>query len=154
MARGKSSDNNKQVFWIILALVIAVLLFGGFLSKEQVAVEASHADLYSYEDEPSWTMKSPEELNVPEKIDQLTDNLEALKYLEEEMGSQCIVGEPSSPSSSFMSPCRALSYSYPNDTVETTYYGGPGCKPIVCYLKEKDQYYVYPTCTNGNPVTY
>ena len=41
MARGKSSDSNKQVFWIILALVIAVLLFGGFLSKEQVTVEAS-----------------------------------------------------------------------------------------------------------------
>ena len=40
MARGKSSDNNKQVFWIILALVIAVLLFGGFLTKEQVTVEA------------------------------------------------------------------------------------------------------------------
>ena len=51
MARSKSSDSNKQVFWIILALVIAVLLFGGFLTKEQVTVEASHADLYSYEDE-------------------------------------------------------------------------------------------------------
>lgn len=40
MARDKSSDSDKQAFWIILALVIAVLLFGGFLSKEQVAVEA------------------------------------------------------------------------------------------------------------------
>jgi len=40
MARSKSSDNNKQAFWIILALVIAVLLFGGFLSKEEITVEA------------------------------------------------------------------------------------------------------------------
>ena len=41
MARSKSSDSNKQAFWIILALVIAVLLFGGFLSKEEITVEAS-----------------------------------------------------------------------------------------------------------------
>ena len=117
MARSKSSDNNKQVFWIILALVIAVLLFGGFLSKEQVAVEASHENFDYNKYEPA----SP----------------------------------PSSSPSSFMSPCRALSSSYPNDTVETTY-PGDDCKPIVCYVEKADQYYVYPTCTNtnGNPVNY
>jgi hypothetical protein len=36
----KNKNNNKQTFWIVLALVIAVLLFGGFLSKEEITVEA------------------------------------------------------------------------------------------------------------------
>ena len=40
----KNKNNNKQTFWIVLALVIAVLLFGGFLTKEEITVEAGSGD--------------------------------------------------------------------------------------------------------------
>ena len=36
----KNKNNNQQAFWVVLALVIAVLLFGGFLSKGELSVEA------------------------------------------------------------------------------------------------------------------
>ncbi len=147
MARDKSSDSDKQAFWIILALVIAVLLFGGFLSKEQVAVEAGDGDHHSYKDKLLWAMEFSEELGEQEEMSQLTDDFE------EETNSQCTVGKTSS--SSFMSPCLALSYEHPNETVETIYPGGPGCKPIVCYLKKAEHYHIYPTCDKyGNPVSH
>ena len=40
----KNKNNNQQAFWVVLALVIAVLLFGGFLTKEEITVEAGSGD--------------------------------------------------------------------------------------------------------------